>query len=197
MVLKKQTVWLITMLSLLIVLSVYYMTAPDDMAVVDQDDEQQDENNGEENGEGGTESEGTNVDVSGMTVDELFTTTRLEQDETRSQQIEQWEDVIASANASSEEKNEAKEQINEILTVSQKEAVLENTIRYDKDYRDVLVQKDEDDVRITVITDELSKTEANELMQMARDEFGMMNVIVGNQKDDNQEEDNKEDDNQE
>lgn len=43
MLLKKQTVWLLTMLSLVVVLSVYYMTTPEspqsNVAVVDQQEE--------------------------------------------------------------------------------------------------------------------------------------------------------------
>ncbi|MGP4072448.1 SpoIIIAH-like family protein [Piscibacillus sp. B03] len=193
MVLKKQTVWLITMLSLLIVLSVFYMTSPNDVEVVGNDDENTEENqNGEETNDGednneegeGSESGESNIDVSGMSVDDLFATTRLEKQDTREQLIEQWEAVLASSNSSADEVNEAMEQIQDIRTISQKESYLENTIRYEKDYRDVLVQKDEETVSITVIAEELSKTEANQLMQMARDEFGIMDVRVSLQEDD-------------
>ncbi|SEP73151.1 SpoIIIAH-like family protein [Piscibacillus halophilus] len=215
MVLKKQTVWLITMLSLLIVLSVFYMTSPNDVEVVGPADDEENQNEeteetqgelpldeenqndeegtdeekgteGEEEGtEGeGAESEGSELDVSGMTVDELFATTRLEKEDTRSELKEQWESVLASSDSSAEEKNEAMEKIHEIETAAQKESKLENTIQYEKDYRDVLVQKEEDVVTITVIADELSKTEANQIMQMARDEFGIMDVRVSLQEDD-------------
>lgn len=193
MVLKKQTVWLITMLSLLIVLSVFYMTSPNDVEVVGNDDENTEENqNGEETNDGednneegeGSESGESNIDVSGMSVDDLFATTRIEKEDTRSELIEQWEAVLSSSNSSADEVNEAMEQIQDIRTISQKESYLENTIRYEKDYRDVLVQKDEDTVSITVIAEELSKTEANQLMQMARDEFGIMDVRVSLQEDD-------------
>ena len=44
MLLKKQTVWLLTMLSLVVVLSVYYITSPEqqqnELAVVDEKQEQ-------------------------------------------------------------------------------------------------------------------------------------------------------------
>ncbi|TFB23839.1 SpoIIIAH-like family protein [Filobacillus milosensis] len=184
MVLKKQTVWLITMLSLLIVLSVYYMTAPgDDVAVVDPDGE---EKNGEEESgtENETESDMDELDVSGMTVDELFATTRMEKQDTRSMLIEEWHNVVSSPTATTEEKSEAMDQIHELRTIAQKETILENTIQHEKNYRDVLVQKDEAVVSITVIAEELSKTDANQLMQMARDEFGVMEVQVRLQQDD-------------
>ena len=48
MVLKKQTVWLLTMLSLIIVLSVYYITSPGgspaDMAYLDEENKAEDQN---------------------------------------------------------------------------------------------------------------------------------------------------------
>ncbi|GEL77367.1 SpoIIIAH-like family protein [Tenuibacillus multivorans] len=189
MVLKKQTVWLITMLSLLIVLSVYYMTAPDNVAVMGNDDEEQtEEDNKEGTDEGtedGTEGEtGSNVDVSGMNVDEVFATIRMERDDTRGEQIESWNNVVASENATAEEKSEARDKIHELQTIAQKETILEETIQYEKEYRDVLVRNNEEVVQITVIANELSKTDANELMQMARDEFGQKEVRVKLQEDD-------------
>ena len=47
MLLKKQTVWLLTMLSLVVVLSVYYITSPEqqqnELAAVDEKQEQEKE----------------------------------------------------------------------------------------------------------------------------------------------------------
>ena len=52
MLLKKQTVWLLTMLSLVVVLSVYYITSPEqqqnELALVDEKQEQEQENGQEQ-----------------------------------------------------------------------------------------------------------------------------------------------------
>ncbi|GEN45284.1 SpoIIIAH-like family protein [Alkalibacillus haloalkaliphilus] len=207
MVLRKQTVWLITMLSLLIVLSVYYMMSPggEQVALIpDQDEEQTEENLDGDDGEGegatgddatepeeGTEGDeagetsGLGVDLSmdELSADELFTTIRLETEDARSELREQLSSIVASAAASTEEKNEAMEEMYALQTVAQKESILEQMIQQEKEFRDVLVRHDEDVVNITVITTDLSPTDANHLMQMARDEFGDYEVIVRIQED--------------
>ncbi|MDV2580952.1 SpoIIIAH-like family protein [Alkalibacillus haloalkaliphilus] len=205
MVLRKQTVWLITMLSLLIVLSVYYMMSPggEQVALIpDQDEEQTEENLDGDDGEGATgddateteegteddeagETSGLGVDLSmdELSADELFTTIRLETEDSRSELREQLSSIVASSAATTEEKNEAMEEMYALQTVAQKESILEQMIQQEKEFRDVLVRHDEDVVNITVITTDLSPTDANHLMQMARDEFGDYEVIVRIQED--------------
>ena len=177
MVLKKQTVWLITMLSLLIVLSVYYMLPGDDqVAMTDGDEDQQEDERSE--GEAGDESMGENFVVSELATDDYFQTIRLETEDSRSELKEQLSEVISSTTATSEEKNDAMNQIYSLETASQKESLLEKMIIQEKDFQDVLVRQDEDRVNVTVMANELSKTDANHIMQMARDEFGITDVSV-------------------
>ncbi|WP_017187547.1 SpoIIIAH-like family protein [Alkalibacillus haloalkaliphilus] len=209
MVLRKQTVWLITMLSLLIVLSVYYMMSPggEQVALIpDQDEEQTEENldgddgaagddeapgddatepeEGTEDGEAGeTSGLGVDLNMDELSADELFTTIRLETEDARSELREQLSSIVASASATTDEKNEAMEEMYALQTVAQKESILEQMIQQEKEFRDVLVRHDEDVVNITVITTDLSPTDANHLMQMARDEFGDYEVTVRVQED--------------
>lgn len=177
MVLKKQTVWLITMLSLLIVLSVYYMLPGDDQAAMSdlEDDQKEEERSDEEEGDN---AESGNFVVSELPTGDYFQTIRLETEDARSEMKEKLSEVISSTTATSEEKNDAMDQIYSIETVSQKESLLEKMIIQEKDYEDVLVRKDDTNVNVTVMANELSKTNANHIMQMARDEFGMLDVSV-------------------
>src|SRR5690625_2247088 len=188
MVLKKQTVWLITMLSLLIVLSVFYITSPgDDQYAGVTDDERESENENESDDESDHTGDIPNfdddfdddLDVTGITsVEDMFTTIRLERQDDYSEMKEQLSAIVASGNSSTDEINDAMEQINDLQTEARKESYLEKTIMQEKGYDDVLVRKEDEFVEITVITEELSKTDANNLMQMARDEFGIMDVRV-------------------
>ncbi|MFG6148560.1 SpoIIIAH-like family protein [Halobacillus sp. B23F22_1] len=169
---KKQTVWLLTMLSLLIVLSVYYMTSPDngEMAFI-QDDEWQEGENGEE---------GTSEDVvtSELSTDELFASIRLEKQNERDQKSEQLSEIVASSDYSAEEKNDAMEEMETLQETSSKESILENTIRASIPYEDVLVRAEDDVIQVTVQAEELTKSETREIMQMVSDEFGQMRVEV-------------------
>ncbi|GGF08310.1 stage III sporulation protein AH [Halobacillus andaensis] len=169
---KKQTVWLLTMLSLLIVLSVYYMTSPDngEMAFI-QDDEWQDGENVEE---------GTTEDVvtSELSTDELFASIRLEKQNERDQKSEQLSEIVASSDYSAEEKNDAMEEMETLQETSSKESILENTIRASIPYEDVLVRAEDEVIQVTVQAEELTKSETREIMQMVSDEFGQMRVEV-------------------
>lgn len=175
---KKQTVWLLTMLSLLIVLSVYYMTSPDngEMAFVQEDgwDEITEEMEMEE----GLESTGDGTVISQVSTDELFATIRLEQENKRDQIQEQLSEIVTSSDFTMEEKNEALEKMETIKENKSKESILENTIRASAPYEDVLVRAEEDVIHVSVKADELSKSETNHIIQMVSDEFGEKEVQV-------------------
>ncbi|ARI77095.1 SpoIIIAH-like family protein [Halobacillus mangrovi] len=178
---KKQTVWLLTMLSLLIVLSVYYMTSPDngEMAFIQEDEfaEMTEEKNGAE-GMDGVETTGDGTVISQVSTDELFAAIRLDMKNERDQLQEQLSDIVASSNFTTQEKNEALEKIETLKETQSKESILENTIRASAAYEDVLVRAEEDTVHVTVMSDELSKTETNQIIQMVSDEFGQKEVQV-------------------
>ncbi|WP_226583919.1 SpoIIIAH-like family protein [Halobacillus litoralis] len=174
---KKQTVWLLTMLSLLIVLSVYYMTSPDngEMAFIQEDEwaEITSETAGE-----GVETTGDGTVISQISTDELFSAIRLDMKNQRDQLQEQLSEIVTSSEFTTTEKNEALEKIETIKSNQSKESIIENTILASASYDDVLVRAEDDVVHVTVKADELSKTETNQIIQMVSDEFGQKQVQV-------------------
>ncbi|TGB04342.1 SpoIIIAH-like family protein [Halobacillus salinus] len=175
---KKQTVWLLTMLSLLIVLSVYYMTSPDngEMAFI-QDEDWSEMTDDAQNAEG-VETSGNDTVISQVSTEELFATIRLEQQNKRDQLQEQLSEIVTSSDFTAEEKNEALNRMETIKETQSKESILENTIRAGASYEDVLVRAEDDTIFVTVKANELSKTETNEIIQMVSDEFGKKEVQV-------------------
>jgi stage III sporulation protein AH len=173
--LKKQTVWLLTMLSLMIVLSVYYMISPgsEDLAYIEGGDAEQTTAETTD-----PESEAEIDDIRSLGGDELFTTIRMDLQDERSMKKDRLTAVVASSEASPEEKDQALSDIDAIEESATKESILEETIIQSNQYEDVLVRSDEDIVHVHVKTEELSDTEANHIMQMVRDEFGEMRVNV-------------------
>lgn len=174
--LKKQTVWLLTMLSLMIVLSIFYMTSDtEDLAYI---------NDGTDGTEEAAQTDANNDsdvevdDVTNLGKDELFTTIRMSLQDERSMKKDRLNDVVASSSATAEEKNEALNDINELDEMATKETILEESIMSLADYQDVLVRSDEEMVHVHVKVDELSGKEANNIMQMVRDEFGDIKVDV-------------------
>lgn len=173
MLLKKQTVWLLTMLSLVIVLSVYYITSPTqqatDMAAVDGDKAVQGEEAAKGNEEASTEGE---VDiVTEAAGDEVFETLRMEFMDQRSKNIEELETKVASADLSIEEKNAAYEQMEQLKELDTTETVLETMIKT-LGYEDALVRADGEQVRVTVKAKEHSAADANKIIRLVTDEIG-------------------------
>ncbi|WP_026906654.1 SpoIIIAH-like family protein [Paucisalibacillus globulus] len=170
--LKKQTVWLLTMLSLMIVLSVYYMTQePGDLAFV---------NKGEENDateKTVTTGEEANVDVV-PGGNELFAALRLEVQEKRDKKLDRLDDVLASSTASVEEKKQATDEMDQLDQLQSKEGILEEVILASAEYQDVFVRADDGKVFVHVQGDELSNSEVLNIMQLVHDELGDVTVTV-------------------
>lgn len=175
--LKKQTVWLLTMLSLMIVLSVYYMTSPDmeDQAFIDGLTKEEDAVTSDTES---TEGDAEVNEISNAEQDQLYATLRLEIQEERSMKKDRLKDVVASSSASTDQKNQALNDMDVLDQLATKEVILEDSILAADKYKDVLVRSDQDNVQVHVKADELSKQEVVKIMQMARDEFGNIPVNV-------------------
>ncbi|MHA6251006.1 SpoIIIAH-like family protein [Oceanobacillus sp. CAU 1775] len=171
--LKKQTVWLLTMLSLLVVLSVFYITSDNenDLALINQDRTSESQTANQPNDV--NENSEVEVDnIANVQSDELFTTIRLELQDDRSMEKSRLEAIVASGTASIEEKDSALQGIDLIESIETSESILEQTILSLADYEDVLVRNSNGEkVHVQVRTDELSKEEALQIMQLVRDEF--------------------------
>jgi stage III sporulation protein AH len=178
MMLKKQTVWLLTMLSLVVVLSVYYITAEPtmkDMADV--------ETSQEEEGQTETTDETTDTTITQVSKDEVFEEIRLQMQDERSMKLEELQQVAGSTDLTAEERSHAKDEMNRIHEVADKEKMIESLIVQTLGYEDALVQADGTEVLITVKGQEPSKTKANEIIKIVKKEIGNSFVTVAFQDD--------------
>lgn len=190
MVLKRQTVWLLTMLSLIIVLSVYYITSPvpnEQLAYLGDEDDQTTEGEASEMDDSFIEfeeitdesmewSSDQNI-LSGFTNDEIFTSIRLERRTARDRMSEDYVAVIASVEASADVQSKALDNIESLHVLAQKEEMLETLIKT-KGYEDVLVIAEGDEVKIIVKAEELSKEEGVKIMLMAREQLNIEEIAV-------------------
>lgn len=194
MILKRQTVWLLTMLSLIIVLSVYYIS-------MEQIQDQQSANPEVEETSNLDDVEfewlddeeltfieledveqviGDNDLSSNVNVEEMFDTIRLQRQDSRGKLNDEYKSVIASTETEPEIQVEALEKIESLQVMSQKEELIETMIRA-KGYEDALVMTDENQVNIYVKTADLSKEQAVELNQLAYEHLQIENIRVGYQ----------------
>ncbi|CAG9613945.1 Stage III sporulation protein AH [Bacillus rhizoplanae] len=170
--LKKQTVWLLTMLSLVVVLSVYYVMTPDNKSkvVTTSLEEVTKEKQGSEKE---TSKKEGNVS-SHSASDDSFTALRLKMEDQRSEMKEKLQDVMNSTNASAEERSKAKDEFNALSDLAAKETLLETLIKTEGGYKDALVRADGNDIKVTVQAAKLSAKEANKIMQLVKSETGLM-----------------------
>jgi len=207
-VLKKQTVWLLTMLSLVVVLSVYYVTTPDKMNTaspatgekIGQEKQGTDKAVTNEAPKETTKKENTSKEttnketdkkenakketskkegnVSVQSSDENFTALRMQMEDQRSEQKAKLQEVMSSTKASATEKNKAKENFDAITTMETKQELLETVIKSQGGYPDALVRADGTDIRVTVKAAKHSQKEANKIIQLVRSEGGSKDVGV-------------------
>jgi stage III sporulation protein AH len=169
--LKKQTVWLLTMLSLMIVLSAYYiMSDKENLAYIQTEGDMAEQTANQE------DMDENDIDVENIKEvgkSEFLTMIRMELEDERNLKKDRLKDIVASSNATTTEINEALNEIDEIEKLGTKESILQDTIlsKYN-DFSDVLVRTDKDKVHVHVITDNLDKQEAVQIMQLVRDELG-------------------------
>jgi stage III sporulation protein AH len=184
MLLKKQTVWLLTMLSLVVVLSVYYITSPEqksnDLAAIKQ--EAKDQNQGKTttttNTKTETEAKDDKTIVSTVAGDAAFEELRMKLDDLRSEQQEDLTTELASTDLPAVERSKVKDQMDKLNQTAQKEEILETLIKT-MGYEDALVRADGEQVRVTVKSAKKpSATEANKIILQVKKEIGETNFVA-------------------
>lgn len=156
MLLKKQTVWLLTMLSLVVVLSVYYILQEPNQS----------------NMAGGENESEYNFEVTTDEIsDELFEALRLEMEDKRSKKLDDLRAQVASADLTVDEKNQYLDEIQEITEYRSKEENLESLIK-SLGYENALVRAGSGEVKVTVKNPEHSKKDAAQIIRIVKEQLG-------------------------
>ncbi|WP_078379778.1 SpoIIIAH-like family protein [Sutcliffiella halmapala] len=192
MLLKKQTVWLLTMLSLVFVLSAYYFIGnqaennqmaqdPANVPGINETAGNEENTDGEdgdkaagtdgEEAEGNTEEDGSEV-VQYISGDEAFEELRLNLSNHRSQVRSDLNDQIANTELPAEVISEAIDKRNALEETSEKEQMLEHSIKSRKDVEDAIVRVTGEQIKVSLkVTSEPSSKIANEIYHLVRTEF--------------------------
>lgn len=168
--LKKQTVWLLTMLSLIVVLSVYALTVP-------EEPERTSSGSGEQTEE--TSADNKKEEVKTTSVEEKLAEIAVKKEDERSKLDEEYQNVIASEDSSTKEVSEAHSKLEELQTIAGNEMILEDVMR-EKGYHDAVVKTDGREIQIFVGADKLSDQQANELIQLANKYVGTGRIVSVN-----------------
>ncbi|WP_409301601.1 SpoIIIAH-like family protein [Peribacillus sp. SCS-155] len=182
MLLKKQTVWLLTMLSLVVVLSVYYLTTPEqkpgDLAATDQKEDTQEVKQESGKAETAKTKKGASVVTKAAGDDDAFEALRMEITDSREKLREELNMALANTELSAEERNKAMDSLEELNKVDEKEGILETLIGT-MDYDAALVRIDGDNVNIMVKADKPNQKAADDIIQLVSKEFDQLpNIAV-------------------
>lgn len=187
---NKQNLWFLTLFSLILVLSVYYVTMPNDLLLT---------NNGvvgSKKNEQTSVSKDTNTDTTkneDAKKDDTKTTTsknnktdnnttvtikegetlealRVSLNQEREAEKTKLQSLLTNSSATSEEKNNAYEKLQEINTVTSEEATLEKKLK-EKYKMSVFVKIENKEITVVVDNDKHDTTLANNIMRSVQENF--------------------------
>ena len=167
---NKKSLWFLTLFSLILVLSVYYITMPSDLLLttnnISDSDEQQTET----------------VSASDESESAELVALRVEAEEEMLAEIDELKAVLTSGEASTEEKNAAFEKMQALNQNRGTEETIEKKIE-DEFKLKSFVKIDNSDISVVIDSTEHDKTLANKIMRLVQENFDTsMNISVKFQK---------------
>ena len=158
---NKKNLWFLTLFSLILVLSVYYITMPSELLMTTNSDYTTEIVNNEEN----TEQPVVNIEESS-----ILTALRIEAEEQVSSEIEELQAILVNADASPEEKNLAYEKIKNINNTRTEEEKLEKTINETFNLK-AFVKINGDQIRVVISSDKHDTELANNIIRKIQENY--------------------------
>ena len=161
---NKKSLWFLTLFSLILVLSIYYITMPSELLLTSGTNIIKEDNN---------KSEPTiNIEES-----DLLVSLRVESDEEMSKEIEELKLVLTDSNSSVEEKNKAYEKIKDLNNNRSEEEKLETQIK-ESHKLEAFVKIKGNNISVIVKTKEHSNTLANNIMRTIQSNYNDSKYIT-------------------
>ena len=154
---NKKNLWFLTLFSLVLVLSVYYITIPSELLL---------SNNNEL------------VNEADIKIEEvsLIETLRQNDDSTTLEEINKLKATISDNEASTDDKNQAFDNLKILNQISSQEELIEEKIKNKMDL-DSFVKIDGDQIRVVIDSEEHTSALANNIMRMVQDNFDTKQYI--------------------
>lgn len=152
---NRKSIWILTLFSLILVLSVYYITMPSEFL---------------ETASKTISSDESTKEVETTKESEIISTLKVENDEERNEKISELQTILTKEDATSEEKNNAYEELKSINITKGTEEELSSKIK--ENYKlDNFVQIKDDQIRIVLASKEHSSKLANDIMNLVQSNF--------------------------
>lgn len=160
---NKQNMWFLTLFSLILVLSVYYITMPNELLLTNNSDVLTEKVNGDK------ENSDNEVAVQIEECESVIAYNETLED-SRNKQITELEAVMLDISKTTDEKNEAYEQIKFLNELTGKEEQLEEKIKNNFKI-DNFVEIDNSSIKVIAAKKEHDITLANKIMESIQEEF--------------------------
>ena len=155
---KKKNLWFLTLFSLVLVLSVYYVTMLNELLVAN--------------------NSSNTVKEEKVLIEEanIIETLKSEDNNNTLEEINKLKTTIADSKTSAEDRNKAFDELKLLNQISSKEELLEEKIKNTHNL-DSFIKIDGDQVRVVIDSDEHSNTLANKIMRTVQDNFDTKQYI--------------------
>ena len=152
---NKQKLWFLTLFSLILVLSVYYVAMPNELLKDKTTTVNKDNNSGA---------------VVEVKESNILDTIRITSDEERLKEMEDLRLILTNVDSSIEEKNNAYEKLKLIEEVKGKEETLENKIK--KEFNiDSFIKISNNQIKVTIVSSNHSYELANNIIRSIQEEY--------------------------
>ena len=151
---NKKNIWALTLFSLILVLSVYYITMPSEFLASTLTSKEEKEN----------------VKDTTATENETITALNVENDEEKEKEMKELQTILTDEDASNDDKNNAYEKLKSLNILKGKENDLEEKIK--NQYKlENFVKINEDKVQVVIINDGNDAKLASNIMKLVQDNF--------------------------
>lgn len=156
---NKKSIWFLTLFSLILVLSVYYITMPNDLLLTNITSSEEDEED--------AESDEVVAEVSESTI---LVALRVSAEEEYLEEMESLKNILNDKATSIEEKNNAFEQIKNLNSIKVEQEELETKIEAEYALKS-FVKIDGDQVRVVIDSDKHDTALANNIMRLVQGNY--------------------------
>lgn len=153
---NKKSLWFLTLFSLILVLSIYYITMPSELLLTTNKDV--------------TKEESKDEPTISINDSDILVALRVESDEKMSKEIEDLQLVLTNEKSSVDEKNKAYEKIKELNDNRGEEEKLEAQIKESYKLSSFIKIKD-DEISVTINSGEHSENLANNIMRTIQSNY--------------------------
>ena len=157
---NKKNLWFLTLFSLILVLSIYYITMPTELLVT----------NNSEN------IENNNIVETNIEETSIIEVLKTEDTTNTLDEINKLKETIANKETTTEDKNKAFDTLKTLNQISSKEELLEEKIKTTHNL-DSFIKIDDDQIRVVIDSDEHSNTIANNIMKTVQSNFDTKQYI--------------------